>query len=163
MEITLQGWHWIAAAAVFVLVAGLVAWAMTRRRPTLEEIEQLRREKLVSFGRLVDGLLIDCFAITRDDGEARNMLLYCYEIAGVNYECSQDITALRAVLDPEQIRVGLPCSIRYQPGSPENSIVVADNWCGLRETPTPKVNLPEEDFIRRHSIGQCRKPAGIAK
>lgn len=159
MEISLHEWHWIAAVAAFAPVAGMVVWVMTRHRPTADEIEQARREKLVWFGRLVDGLLVDNFAITRDGGETRSMLLYSYEIAGVNYECSQDITALRSVLDPEQIRVGLPCSIRYQPGSPENSIVMADSWCGLRETVTPTMHSPESDFIRRHSIRPRKKSA----
>ena len=27
---------------------------------------------------------------------------------------------------------GFPCSARYQPGNPQNSIVVAEEWSGLR-------------------------------
>jgi hypothetical protein len=30
------------------------------------------------------------------------------------------------------VRAGFPCSIRYQPGGPQNSIVVAEEWSGLR-------------------------------
>jgi hypothetical protein len=60
------------------------------------------------------------------------MLLYTYEIAGVSYECSQDITTLAELLDADGVKVGMPCSIRYQPGSPENSILIAEGWSGLR-------------------------------
>ncbi len=31
-----------------------------------------------------------------------------------------------------QVRAGFPCSVRYQPGNPQNSIVVAEDWSGLR-------------------------------
>jgi hypothetical protein len=61
------------------------------------------------------------------------MLLYQYEISGVVYECSQDITTLREIADPATIKLGFPCSIRYQPGSPENSMILAERWSGLRE------------------------------
>jgi hypothetical protein len=30
------------------------------------------------------------------------------------------------------VRAGFPCSARYQPGNPQNSIVVAEEWSGLR-------------------------------
>ena len=36
------------------------------------------------------------------------------------------------VVDVAQIRAGFPCSVRYQPGNPQNSIVVAEQWSGLR-------------------------------
>lgn len=39
---------------------------------------------------------------------------------------------MRDVVDPAQVRVGFPCSVRYQPGSPQNSVVVAEEWSGLR-------------------------------
>ena len=29
-------------------------------------------------------------------------------------------------------RTSPPCSARYQPGNPQNSIVVAEDWSGLR-------------------------------
>jgi hypothetical protein len=60
------------------------------------------------------------------------MLLYSYRIAGVDYECSQDITHMSDVVDAAQVRAGFPCSVRYQPGNPQNTIVVAEEWSGLR-------------------------------
>ena len=88
---------------------------------------------LVTFGRLVDGLLIDTFELPDADGQPRLMLLFTYAIAGVSYECSQDVTTLAGLLESGVVKVGMPCSIRYQPGSPENSIVLAESWSGLRD------------------------------
>jgi hypothetical protein len=31
------------------------------------------------------------------------------------------------------LRAGFPCTVRYQPGNPQNSIVVAEEWSGMRE------------------------------
>ena len=122
------------AVAVASLVASATLWLIFRKRPTPDELELERRTLLVSYGRIVDGFLLDSFQVIGEDGSTREMLLYQYEIAGVVYECSQDITTLRQVLDPAAVRVGMPCSIRYQPGSPENSILVTETWSGLRET-----------------------------
>jgi hypothetical protein len=60
------------------------------------------------------------------------MLLYSYRIGGVDYESSQDATDLLHEGDAVQVRAGFPCSARYQPGNPQNSIVVAEEWSGLR-------------------------------
>jgi hypothetical protein len=99
----------------------------------------------------VDGQLLDGFEVTLDDGTTRDMLLYQYEISGVSYECSQDITPLRAILDPAAVKLGMPCSIRYQPGSPENSILVTERWSGLRESlPVVWPPMPSTDDLARH-------------
>jgi hypothetical protein len=60
------------------------------------------------------------------------MLLYSYRIGGVDYESSQDVTDLLHEGDAAQVRAGFPCSARYQPGNPQNSIVVSEEWSGLR-------------------------------
>jgi hypothetical protein len=36
-------------------------------------------------------------------------------------------------VDATQVRAGFPCTVRYQPGNSQNSIVVAEEWSGLRE------------------------------
>ena len=132
MRLTIPQMQLAAAATGFTITVAAGLWLWVRQRPTADEIERRRRMMLVTFGRLVDGLLIDTFELPDAEGQARQMLLFTYAIAGVSYECSQDITTLVEVLEPGSVKVGMPCSIRYQPGSPENSILVAENWSGLR-------------------------------
>ena len=38
-----------------------------------------------------------------------------------------------SVVDSREVRAGFPCTVRYQPGNPYNSIVIAEGWTGLRE------------------------------
>jgi hypothetical protein len=63
--------------------------------------------------------------------------MYDYRIGGVDYEASQDITLMGDVVTVAHVQSGFPCSVRYQPGTPENSIVVAEGWSGLRKVPAP--------------------------
>jgi hypothetical protein len=125
---------WLVAAAA-VLGAALLAlglWLIFRKRPTAEELERARRMLLAHSGRLVDGMLLDVCEVQAEDGRTLTMLLYSYRIGGVDYESSQDITDMSGVVDALQVRAGFPCSARYQPGNPHNSIVVAEGWSGLR-------------------------------
>lgn len=126
-------WEIAAGVAAFVAVSAFAAWLLFRKKPSAEEVERARREFLVQSGRLVDGMLLDVYEVKAEDGRALTMLLFNYRIAGVDYECSQDITALLALVNAHEVRAGFPCSVRYQPGNPHNSIVVAEGWTGLRE------------------------------
>ena len=127
------GWEIAAGLAAIAAIAALAAWLIFRKRPSAEDLERARRQFLVQSGRILDGMLLDIYDIAAEDGRTLTMLLYNYRMAGVDYECSQDITALRGLVDTEQVRAGFPCSVRYQPGNPQNSIVVAEGWTGLRE------------------------------
>jgi hypothetical protein len=136
IQISVREWQIASVAAGVAVAAGAALWLLTRKHPTADEVEHERRQMLMNYGRIVDGMLLDGFQVPddgTDGGTMRDMLLYQYEISGVVYECSQDITTLAAILDPAQVKIGMPCSIRYQPGSPENSILVAERWSGLRE------------------------------
>jgi len=125
---------WEIAAGLVVLAAlvALVLWLVFRKRPTPEELERARRQLLVQTGRIVDGMLLDVCEIEAEDGRTLTMLLFSYRNGGVNYECSQDITDMPGVVDVSQVRAGFPCSVRYQPGNPQNSIVIDEQWSGLR-------------------------------
>ncbi len=116
----------VAATAVGIGGAiGLAMYLHRRGRLSPEEHERLRRNFLCSEGRLSDGAIVD----TTEAGVS-SMLVYQYRIAGVDYECSQDLSAL-----PDQmvnIRVDLPVQVRYDPRNPGNSIVAAENWTGLQ-------------------------------
>ncbi|MGD0547665.1 MAG: hypothetical protein ABR991_07525 [Terracidiphilus sp.] len=131
-------WGIAAAAIVLAALLALGLWLVFRKRPTAEELERARRHFLAHSGRLVDGMLMDICEVEaptkskKDLSRTLTMLLYSYRIGGVDYESSQDITDMRDVLDSTQVRAGFPCSARYQPGNPQNSIVVAEEWSGLR-------------------------------
>jgi len=124
-------WEIAASFATLASIAGLATWLVLRKRPTAEELERARRAFLVESGRIVDGMLLDSYHVDGGDGSKLTMLLYNYRIGGVDYECSQDVTPLGT--DATSVRAGFPCSVRYQPGNPQNSIVVAEAWTGLRE------------------------------
>ena len=124
-------------AAAVACLGGVVWYMSTRKRTTEEELERTRRQDLVLGGRIIDGTVLD--VLDRDPYEAgraegMQLILYKYEIAGVAYECSQDITHLKDLINIADVRVGFPCSVRYDTRQPENSIVIAENWIGLRDT-----------------------------
>jgi hypothetical protein len=136
-------WEIATGATLIAGAAALAAWSFFRKRPTPEEMELARRLQLTLSGRLVDGTLLEVCEVPGDDGRPLTMLIYDYRIGGVDYQCAQDITLMREVVDAEQVRAGFPCSVRYQPGNPQNSIVVAENWSGLR-TKAPFIPVHEE-------------------
>lgn len=128
-----NGFQLFIGVSTVAVITTVAAYLVQRRRPTAEEAERARREFLVQSGRLVDGMLLDVYEVDGNGGgAARTFLLYNYRIAGVDYECSQEITAMRAVVEADEVRAGFPCTVRYQPGNPQNSIVIAEGWTGLR-------------------------------
>ena len=133
IQINKGGWEIAGSVAALALLGAASVWFLKRKRPTEEELELKRRQTLVQLGRIVDGMLEDINELTADDGREVKFLVFSYRIGGVDYECSQDITHLAEIVDTTQIRLGFPCSVRYQPGNPQNSIVVAETWSGLRD------------------------------
>ncbi|HET9086943.1 MAG TPA: hypothetical protein VFN53_05440 [Acidobacteriaceae bacterium] len=117
--------------------AGLIAWWMISRRETPQEIERQRREYLVEHGRIIDGTVLDWTEQT-DTGDLKT-LLYTYEISGVTYECAQDLSYMQDRVRVDPSCLGMPASIRYDSKNPANSIIVAEEWSGLRfQKPRPE-------------------------
>lgn len=79
----------------------------------------------MQIGRLVDGRIVDT-------GEElpQFTVMYAYRVAGVEYVCGQDLTALQHIA--ESFRADLPVQVRYDAHNPFNSIVAAEEWSGLR-------------------------------
>jgi hypothetical protein len=150
-------WEIAACLAGAALIgAGAYRYA-TRKRPTPEELEHARRQMLVQNGRIVDGTLLEVREIDAADGRKLTFILFSYRMGGVNYECSQDITPLRALVDVTQIRAGFPCSVRYQMGNPQNSIVAAEGWTGMRMgLPAAPPFAPSDP----HDVGPLRAEHG---
>ena len=66
------------------------------------------------------------------DTRSRHLVSYSYAISGVTYHTAQDITRLEGQIRFERLVTGQPASIKYDPANPSDSIIVADDWSGLR-------------------------------
>jgi hypothetical protein len=128
----------LVAAGVAALGVGLTVY-MRSRRKTPEQMERERRLQISSMGRIIDGTVTDVAELPpapkskNGDGHGRvQLLIYHYDVSGVTYEASQDVTHLRHRVDLHTCRIGLPTSVKYDPQNPANSIVVAEEWSGLR-------------------------------
>ncbi len=113
-----------------VLAAGGIWWALRQKR-TPEQLEQERRARLNTFGRITDGTVIDVNDVATNGHPGMQLLIYQYDVAGVQYECSQDVTHLRHRVDLYSCRLGIPTSVKYDPQNPGDSIVVSEDWVGL--------------------------------
>lgn len=121
-----------------LIVAGLGAacaayFMFGRKKKTPAEIERERRDWLNQIGRITDGTVIDVQELVPDGKTAATMLIFQYDVGGVSYEASQDVTQLRHWINLHSCRLGLPTSVRYDPQNPGNSIVVSEKWMGLRQ------------------------------
>jgi len=128
---SLEMYGLVAAGAV--ALAG--AYALLRRKPkTADDLERERRAWLEGAGRITDGTVIDVQELpAQNNHHAAIMLIYRYDVAGVSYECSQDVTYLRHWINLHSCRLGLHTSVKYDPLNPGNSLVVSENWMGLRQ------------------------------
>lgn len=112
----------------------IAAYSFARRKPkSPEELERSRRDWLNQVGRITDGTVIDVQEITPNGHHAATMLIFQYDVAGVSYEASQDVTYLRQWINLHSCRLGLHTSVKYDPHNPGNSMVISESWLGLRQ------------------------------
>jgi hypothetical protein len=105
-------------------VAGYRAWKRSRVPPG--ELERRRRAALVSQGKMGDATVVEM----RDD-----FVLYSYAVRGVAYTASQDLSALKHLLPQDLDAAVGPVLVKYDGRNPANSIILAEDWCGLRTSP----------------------------
>lgn len=111
----------IAMAAVVYSVRKHV-----RGRPTPEEVERRRRLTLHREGKMGDGEIVD---VEADSGS----IFYSYSVAGVIYIASQDVSQLQSLLPPDVMTMVGPVSVKFDPRNPANSMVLCEEWRGLRQ------------------------------
>lgn len=150
----------IAAGVGVAAAAGIASYYLRKPKPSDEDLERARREALARTGRITDGTILETLRRSMEDAlqEAQlpatdavnediaaeslggeipeaevlppQIIVYNYRIAGVSYECAQDVSMLADHVNG--IRTDLPIQVRYAPHNPGNSIVVAESWSGLR-------------------------------
>ena len=141
----------------FVLVMGgaaiaalaMIVYAFFRPAPNPEEEERKRRLHLNQIGRIAEGQIVGLVeqppesrevrkglfgasARPLKDMRPRHLVSYSYLISGVTYQTAQDITGLESQVRLERLVAGQPASIKYDAANPSDSILVADDWSGLR-------------------------------
>lgn len=109
------------AVVVLLLVIGVRRWKASRVTPT--ERERRRRAMLVARGKMGDAVLVEL----HDD-----LVFYTYSVRGVEYTASQDVSTLQDQF-PHDLSALLAVGVKYLPQNPANSIVLAEDWSGLRQ------------------------------
>jgi len=115
----------IGAASLPIVAIGVYIVLRIRRKP--KDKEQRRRLEVNSNGRLADATILEI---------AGDAIVYEYLVRGITYTASQDISKLRELIpgDPERL-IGRPASLKYSSQNPANSILLCEEWSGLRAGP----------------------------
>jgi hypothetical protein len=113
----------VAMAAVLVVALALLGYRVWQRsRVTPEERERRRCAHLVAVGKISDATLVEI---------RENLVFYSYLVRGVEYTASQDLSRFVGEVAMDFSGVSA-MSVKYDPRNPANSIVVAEEWSGLR-------------------------------
>ncbi len=126
---------------VLGLAAGAAAgmiYLVIRRRPSAEARERRRRSAVNAKGRTTAARVLDL----RGD-----QLYFCYTVRGVEYTAAQDISTLRDRLPTDPSALVGAATVKYRPSNPADSIVVAEDWSGLRAVPPPAGRGEERNLL----------------
>ncbi len=150
MKELLADWKVVLALAGGSIVAiALLVFAFRRPKVDPEEAERKRRLHLNHIGRIAEGQVVELNeqpaspveerrgllgprARTLPDTRPRYLVSYSYSISGVTYHTAQDITGLESQVRFDRLMAGQQASVKYDPSNPSDSILVADDWSGLR-------------------------------
>ena len=120
---------------MLVLTAGAAAYFLLFRRPKdPRERERIRRLDVNERGRLADGYIIEA---------TPSAIIYKYLVRGMEYTASQDVSMMGELIPGETERLIGPVTLKYLARNPANSIVVCENWSGLRVGHHAEENGPE--------------------
>jgi hypothetical protein len=139
----------LAMGGAAVAALAMIAYAFFRPAEPPHNIERKRRLHLNQIGRIAEGQIVELAehppeppgagksvfgsrARPIPDSRPRHLVSYSYAISGVTYHTAQDITGLEGQIRFERLVTGQPASIKYDPANPSDSILVADDWSGLR-------------------------------
>jgi hypothetical protein len=139
----------LAMVAAAVVAIAMIGYAFSRPAETSEAIERKRRLHLNQIGRIAEGQIVEFAehppepsakpktlfgfgAKPLPDNQLRQLVSYSYAISGVTYHTAQDITGLEGQIRFERLVAGQPASVKYDASNPSDSILVADDWSGLR-------------------------------
>ena len=115
--------RWVLWWSAGTLITGVTVWTLFGNRDTPEERERKRRLAVNGKGRVGNANIIDA----RED-----VLYYEYSIEGASYTASQDISDLRGLVPEDLTTLIGPVTFKYLQRNPANSILICEDWSGLR-------------------------------
>ena len=121
---TVSQWEITALGFLAAALVGACAWVVLDQHVTPEKMERVRRRSLSRRGRLADGTITEA---------GQETIYYSYSIHGVAYTASQDISNLYKYMAANPERLIGPVSLKYSPNNPADSIVICEQWSGLRK------------------------------
>ncbi|MGC1482597.1 MAG: hypothetical protein WA789_02285 [Candidatus Acidiferrum sp.] len=139
----------LAMGAAAIAAVAMIAYAFFRPTEEPQDVERRRRLHLNQIGRIAEGQVVELAEHPPEPREGqkklfgsrarpivdlspRHLVTYSYAISGVTYHTAQDITGLEGQIRFERLVAGQPASVKYDPSNPSDSILVADDWSGLR-------------------------------
>lgn len=125
--LTILSYALLVTAILLVSLGAL--WWWTAERPDAAELERRRRLRVNRIGRIAEGRIVE-IQEAPDPGPDR-LLVYNYQVRGVEYQAAQDIDFLRQELDLRRVAAGQAASVKYDPQNPSNSIVLCEEWNGI--------------------------------
>ena len=146
----LADWKLLLAIGGGAIAAlAMIAYAFFHPAVDPEETERKRLLHLNQIGRIAEGQVVELVEHPPEEKEARkrlsgggaraldarrsrHLVSYSYSISGVTYHTAQDITGLEGQIRFERLVAGQPASVKYDTANPSDSIIVADDWSGLR-------------------------------
>ncbi|MEO7653872.1 MAG: hypothetical protein ABIZ80_25730 [Bryobacteraceae bacterium] len=116
-------WQIIALCTFAAVLATGGIWLIVKCRQTPVQRERTRTAVVHRVGRMGDATITDV---------REHLLHYSYQVRGVAYTASQDVSALLHKLPEDLAQLIGHCGLKYSPRNPANSIVVSEEWSGMR-------------------------------
>jgi hypothetical protein len=121
---------WIGISVfIVVLAACVIVWRHLHPPPDSAEVERLRRAAIHRDGKMGDAEIMDVDSVSHPGSI---LIVYSYSVAGVIYTTSQEVMVLRSLLPADLMTMVGPVMIKFDPRNPANSIVLCEEWSGLR-------------------------------
>jgi hypothetical protein len=112
-----------AGVALLAVVGILIFIRWKRSRPSPQELERRRRLALHARGKMGDATLVEM---------RENLVFYSYDVRGVEYIASQDVSALLDLIPHDATVVNGVVFVKYDPRNPANSMILCEQWSGIR-------------------------------
>ena len=113
----------VLLVSVTIALLGVGFYFLSRMRRNPKDKEKRRRLQVNEQGRLGDATITEV---------QENTIFYEYSVRRVLYTASQDVAQLRYQTPCDLERLIGPVTLKYSPQNPANSILLCEEWSGLR-------------------------------